>query len=314
MLPVVHSCFACFSLAAISQIASHHVRIDPQRSELWMRIVTDSTLPQPYRVCSFESRRASEMQTLLGKFQIQSTVAPSMREIPLEEHHEAIQFADRLLAGEFEIVIFMTGVGAKALLSAIEMKYDRERVLNELRQRTIIVRGPKPAAVLKEWKVPFAYRVHEPNTWRELVNMIAGVPIPVAGSSVAIQEYGKTNTELISELKKMGATVSAVPVYRWALPEDTKPMEQAIREILAGSFDAILLTSAQQIVHVLQVAEQLDIRSEFRQALKATAVISIGPTCTETVTGLGIPVMLEPLHPKMGHLVRATSDFLQSSR
>ena len=60
------------------------------------------------RVLSLESRRAAEMEQLIRKQGGEPFVAPSMREIPLTENQEAFGFAERLFAGEFEMVIFLT--------------------------------------------------------------------------------------------------------------------------------------------------------------------------------------------------------------
>ena len=43
-----------------------------------------------------------------------------MREVPLESNVEALDFADRLVRGEFDIVILLTGVGTRALLDVVE--------------------------------------------------------------------------------------------------------------------------------------------------------------------------------------------------
>ncbi len=71
-------------------------------------------------------------------------------------------------------------------------------------------------AVLREWKV-LATMAPEPNTWRELLAIIESVP----AARVAVQEYGKTNVELIDGLIAQGRAVTTVPVYQWALPLDT---------------------------------------------------------------------------------------------
>ena len=71
--------------------------------------------------------------------------------------------------------------------------------------------------------MPVTVAVPEPNTWHELLEtMDASERCPaLKGLTVAVQEYGVPNTELLQELKKRGAQVLQVPVYRWALPEDT---------------------------------------------------------------------------------------------
>src|SRR5690606_29074133 len=173
--------------------------------------------------------------------------------------------AEQLFAGRFDLVIFMTGVGARGLLEVLETRYPREQFFEALARCEIIVRDPKPASVLREWKVPFQHQVPEPNTWRELLTLL-DEKSPVAGRSVAIQEYGKPNEELYAALRERGAEVHPVQVYRWALPEETGPLEEAIRSTIAGDFDVLLFTSANQLTNVLDVAERLGCRDEWLAA------------------------------------------------
>lgn len=257
------------------------------------------------KVCSFESRRQSEMTSLIERMGAQATLAPSLREIPLESNTRALDFAMALFRGDFEIVIFLTGVGARALLDAVETRFPREQLFAALATCKIVVRGPKPAAVLKEWGVRIDHRVPEPNTWRELLETI-DAELPVERRRVAVQEYGIANPELYAGLETRGAKVTPVPVYRWELPEDLGPLQQAIRQTCEGAFDILMWTSAQQVRHVLQVAADLGIEQQWRDAAGRCVMASIGPTCSDAIRDEGLTVDFEPSHPKMGSLVKET--------
>lgn len=272
------------------------------------------------RVCSFESRKQNEMCSLIERHGGVATIAASMREVPLENNAAVFEFLNRLLAGEFDAVIFMTGVGARSLLEVVETKVERSAFFEALQCCCVIVRGPKPTAVLREWGMRIDHRAPEPNTWRELLSVIDGglnFPAPIAASSgsaesplrgrrLAIQEYGLPSSELYSELATRGASVLPVPVYRWELPTDTAPLESAIRAAVAGEFDVLLFTSAQQIRSVLEVAERIHLREPFLVATQRCRIGSIGPTCSEALRDAGLHIDLEPSHPHMGHLVRET--------
>ena len=272
------------------------------------------------RVCSFESRKQDEMRSLIERNGGVATIAASMREVPLENNVAVFEFLDRVLAGEIDVVIFMTGVGARALLEVVETKLNRATFFDSLQRCCLIVRGPKPTAVLREWGVRIDHRAPEPNTWRELLSVIdAGLsfpksaptssdasPQPLLGRTMAIQEYGLPSAELYSALTTRGVTLLPVPVYRWELPTDTAPLEAAIRATVAGEFDVLLFTSAQQIRNVLEVAERLNVRESFLAATQRCRIGSIGPTCSEALREAGLRVDLEPSHPHMGHLVRET--------
>ena len=257
----------------------------------------------PIRVLSLESRRAEEMRTLILKHGGNPTIAPSMREISLDENPEAFSFGEDLILGRIQIVVFLTGVGAKALMEVLCTRWTCNELLAALGRCVVVVRGPKPTAVLKEWGLRIDLRAPEPNTWRELLATLeAGVPLK--GQRIAIQEYGKPAPELYEALSNHGATVTRVPIYRWELPEDLFPLRHAIQQTIAGEFDVIMFTSAQQFHHVLQVAEETGQAQSWLDAAKRCLVASIGPTATETLEEGGLPVDLQPSHPKMGPLVR----------
>lgn len=255
------------------------------------------------RVLSLESRRAEEMRSLIERHGGVPTVAPSMREIPLNENQSALSFGDELLAGQIDVVVFLTGVGATALLETLCTRWPRDEILAAFGRTKIVVRGPKPTTVVRGWGLNVDHRAPEPNTWHELLNTLIA-EVPLTGKRIAVQEYGKPSDELYQELTKLGAIVQAVPVYRWDLPEDTEPLKAAIQQTIAGGFDVLLFTSAQQFHNLLSVADESGSGPQWLQAARRCVVASIGPTATETLQGGGLPVDLEPSHPKMGPLVR----------
>lgn len=257
-------------------------------------------------VASLESRRRDDMHRLIAKFGGVPFVSPSMREVPIERNREAIDFANRVMVGEINIVIFLTGVGFKHLLSAVERAVDKQRFLDALSDITTIVRGPKPAAAMRELKLTPTVTVPEPNTWRELLSAI-DAKVPVANQKVGLQEYGKSNPSLVAGLEARGAEVIPVRVYNWDLPEDIRPLEDNVRAMVAGQRDVLLLTSAHQVANLLRISADLGLEDELRVALRKMIVASIGPTTTEMLKQNDLPVDLEPSHPKMGHLVQESA-------
>ncbi len=257
------------------------------------------------RVLSLESRRAAEMARLIAGQGGVATVAPSMREVPLESNTEALNFARGLLEGAYDVVIFLTGVGTRALARVVETAYPLDRFFDALRRVTVAARGPKPAAVLREFSVPIAITAPEPNTWRELVQALAGVPLD--GRRVAVQEYGVSNPELLAALAARGAGVTRVPVYQWDLPEDTEPLRRAVRALAAGGFDVVLFTTSVQVTHLFRIAADLGLEGDVLRALQRAVLASIGPTTTEALGEHGLVPDLEPSHPKMGLLVQETA-------
>ena len=256
------------------------------------------------RIVSFESRRAIEMAELIRNYGGEPFIAPSMREISLSENNAAIDFIGQLEAGKFDVLILLTGVGTRTLVAAVASQYSCERVAAALQRVTLVARGPKPVAALKELGLTPNISVPEPNTWRDILSELDS-QADIRGRRIAVQEYGITNRELIAGLEARGAKVVRVPVYRWALPEDTAPLRAAIRRIVDGQVDMALFTNATQVDHMFHVAVEEKLDLSLRQAFSRVLIASIGPVCSEALEHFGLKADLEPEHPKMGHLMAA---------
>src|SRR5436305_448234 len=261
------------------------------------------------RVLSFESRRAQEIAQLIRNNGGEPVVAPSTREVqtPNDDEQKLIR---GILQHEFDGIIFMTGVGARALIQAAESVSTRNEFLAALGKIQVIVRGPKPAAVMREFNVPVTLAVPEPNTWHEIVKALDQNPekVPLKAKRIAVQEHGEPSPELYAALRDRGAEVVPARVYRWELPEDIEPLKQAIRNLTAQAIDIVMFTSSVQYVHALRVAEEMGLGAQFSEALKRTIVASIGPSTSQTLRENGIRVDLEPSHPKMGFLVKESAE------
>jgi uroporphyrinogen-III synthase len=259
------------------------------------------------RVASFESRMAKEMENLIRRYGGEPLIAPALREIPLEDNSAALRFGARLLTDRVDILILLTGVGTKTLFDILQTRHALSDIIAALKHTVLVARGPKPAAALKSLGLSPTLTVPEPNTWHDLIATLDAYR-PAKGLRVAVQEYGVSNRELLDALKERGAQVTAVPVYRWALPEDTRPLAKVIEAIVAGTTHVMLITNAAQIDHVMQLVERGGTTTRFKDACARMMVASIGPTASERLREYDLPVDLEPTHPKMGILVKEASE------
>lgn len=261
-------------------------------------------------VAAFESRMAAEMAALITRHGGRPHVIPALREIPLEDNPAAFRFADSLLSGQIDLLIALTGVGIASLVEVLQTQHSKAALLAALTNIPLVARGPKPVAALKALGLQPTITIPEPNTWRDILRTL-DEQRPVAGLRVAVQEYGVPATELAQGLHQRGATVIPVPVYRWALPDDLAPLRSLIRQILDGQVAVILITNAAQIDHVMRVVERDGHVAAFRTAAEKLVLASIGPTASDRLRRHGLPVDFEPSHPKMGTLVKETSEQAQ---
>ncbi|HEY6998623.1 MAG TPA: uroporphyrinogen-III synthase [Candidatus Binatia bacterium] len=258
------------------------------------------------KVVSFESRRAKEIAELVRRYGGEPITAPAMREIPLSENHAAFEILPQLEAGQFDLLILMTGVGTRTLNELLLTKHSQEKIVAALRKTRLVTRGPKPVAALKELGLQPYVTVPEPNTWREVLATIEQA-VDLQGKRVALQEYGIPNPQLVAGLQRRGASVETVAIYKWALPEDIDPLRAAIKKISNGEADVALFTNGAQVDHLFQVAIEDDSEEELRRALKNIVVGSVGPVCTEVLQQFGIEPDVVPEHPKMGSLIAAVA-------
>ena len=262
------------------------------------------------RVLALESRRGEELARLIETYGGRPVVAPAMREVPLESNQEALEFVRALLRDEFDMVIFLTGVGTRALAGVAETLGPREEYAAALRRVRVVARGPKPVAALRELGVTPNVSAPEPNTWRELLHALdaEAASQPTRGLRIAVQEYGVASEELLAGLQERGARVTRVPVYRWALPVDIAPLQAAVRALAREEIDVVLFTTSIQVSHLLQIASEMSQEVPLRTGLRRCAIASIGPTTSEELRSHGLEADLEPSHPKMGFLVKEAAE------
>jgi uroporphyrinogen-III synthase len=250
------------------------------------------------------------MASLLSRRGLQPISAPSMKEAPLDDQTQALAFGEVLLAGDCDVLVLLTGVGTRMLIDALRTRWGQAEIVAALGATTLLARGPKPVAALKALGLRPTLVAPSPNTHRELIAAIDAAPGGLlAGKRVWVQEYGRSNAELMRELGRRAAEVRAVPIYAWRLPDDIAPLRQAIALLCQGEAEAVLFTSARQLDHLLQVADQLGRRDELERALRERVVVaSIGPVTSEALRDEAIAVDVEPELPKMGQLVRALAE------
>jgi len=235
-------------------------------------------------------------------------VAPSMKELPLSDHPQALAFGKTLLSGEVDLVVFLTGVGCRTLIDILETRFPLDAIKDALQKTILVVRGPKPAGVINGLGLHPQILVPEPNTWREILNALdTSYPEGLKGMRVAVQEYGVSNPELLEGLKQRGAHITPVPVYRWTMPDDLHPLQQLLQQILKGEIPVLLITNAVQVDHMIKVLGDGTAIKQLQNVLAHMMVASIGNVASERLRQHGFPVDLEPSHPKMGILVKEAS-------
>ena len=218
-------------------------------------------------------------------------------------------FANDVMRARFDLVVLMTGVGVRLLIKLVEPSLGRDPFVQALGRARILARGPKPVAALRELGVTPWATVPSPNTWRELLSTldVRSAEMPLAGARVAVQEYGLPNPDLVGALSLRGATVVAVPIYRWAMPEDLAPLRAAVHAIVRNEIDFVLLTAGVQLVHLLRAAAELGLEPQCARAGADGDRVDRSDDVRGTPPPWP-PIDYEPSHPKMGFLVKELAE------
>jgi len=251
---------------------------------------------------------SEEGRRLLERHGASVIPAPGLKEVALGDQSPALNFGEKLMHGQVDVLLLLTGVGTRLLIDVLCTRYDRSRVLEAIQQCTLVCRGPKPVAALKGFGLKPGVVVPEPNTWRDVVATFESRRLG-KNKRGYVQEYGRSNDQLLSALEGHASTVSAVTLYGWSLPDDTRPLEAAIDAMTSGKAEVACFTAGVQVEHLFEIAQRKLVSEPLRRAMRETMVVaSIGPITTERLQEYGLSVDIEPVHPKLGHLVQAIAE------
>ena len=259
-------------------------------------------------VAILESRFGQQLVELISKRGGHPLHAPALAEVPDVDASYVAGLVRDLQARPAKIAIFQTGVGTNALFKATDSLGLTENLLALLAQMVVVVRGPKPTAALRSRSVRIDLSAKDPFTTTEVLEELQALEI--AGEQVIVQRYGGPNPQLDQALMARGAQVVDIPLYRWSLPEDTKPLVALMDALERREIDAVTVTNAAQVDNLFVLAEKLGRADALRINLNRVLVASIGPVSSDALKKFGVTVGLEPRPPKLGPLVSALEEAL----
>ena len=167
------------------------------------------------RVATLEARMTGALASL-KQTRGEPVTAPALREAPLDCAEDVRYLLDKLESGSLDVVVFQTGVGARALLKEADNQGRLDFLLDALRGITTVCRGPKPTAALRQVDVQISVGIEAPYTTKELLDALTA--LPVRGKRLMALQYGERNAALMSELAEQCETVDELPV-EWQLPD-----------------------------------------------------------------------------------------------
>ncbi|HET6151162.1 MAG TPA: uroporphyrinogen-III synthase [Polyangia bacterium] len=249
-----------------------------------------------------ESRELNQLSRLLEEQGATALRCPLVSILDAPDPAPVDAWLQRLTAGAFDDVIFLTGEGLRRLLARAARTGTRDAVVAALGRVRRITRGPKPARALHEIGLASDLPAPVP-TSRGVIDSVS--QLDLGGRRVGLQLYGTDpGAELVAFLQGAGASVDAVAPYIYAPAIDDQRARDLIAAMDDGRVDAIAFTSASQVERLWQVARTAGSEAALSAALARTRVAAIGPIVDAVLRERGVRVDILTDKPfVMKHLV-----------
>lgn len=266
------------------------------------------------RILVPESRDLDLFAGMMEQHGAETIRCPMVKILDLDDPAPAEDWLRRLLAGDFQDIILLTGEGLRRLMKVAramgqEAAGQEAEVIAAFGRTRVFVRGPKPVKALREISLGPFKSAPAPTT-EGVIESLADEDL--AGRTVGIQLYpGNPNDVLLEAVRARGGKPVAVTPYRYASDSETGSVEAAIREMAAGRIDFVAFTASPQVRRLHEVAEACGLADDFREAFRKTRIAAVGPVVAEAVEAAGGTVAVSPQSTfHMKPLVNAIRDLL----
>jgi uroporphyrinogen-III synthase len=262
-------------------------------------------------VAILEHRFTKEFSTLFERLGATVYACPLLMEKPVENREELQDFVRQVIAGSFDMMIFLTGVGARFLVAEADSMGVKENFLKALGNLVVVVRGPKPVNALRQLSVRIDVIPENPTT-EGVIEALRNRDLQA--KRVGVQLYGTPNPQLVSALEAKGAAVTPVQVYAYGTASDLTAVSALIGRILDGQVRVVAFTSAPQVRLLFEFAAQMNMVDPLEQALRTRVIIaSIGEVTSRALAERNLTPAIVPAQSKMGALVQAVSDYFNKA-
>jgi uroporphyrinogen-III synthase len=260
-------------------------------------------------VAILEHRFTKEFSTLFEKLGATVDACPLLEEKPVENRDELQTFVRHVLDGGLDMMIFLTGVGARFLIAEADSIGVKDDFIETLRKLTIVVRGPKPVAALRQIGLQADITPQTPTT-EGVIEALKSQDLNAR--RIGVQLYGTPNPQLVSALEAQGATVIPIQVYAYGAAADLAAVKEFIGRIIDGQIKVIAFTSAPQVGMLFDFAGQLGSTDALASALQTRlTVASIGEVTTRALQARGVTPKIVPAQSKMAALVQAVREHFE---
>lgn len=255
-----------------------------------------------YTIGVTADRRADEQMRLLAGRGAQCLHGPVIKTHPVDTDDAIREATESVIEQPPDLLVLTTGLGVRSWLEAADALQLGEALTDVLHRTELYARGPKANGALVTagfdvaWTAPRA-------RYDDVLEAFAARG--VQGARVAVQLDGAGASELCGRIASLGATVVAIPVYRWSLPEDTGSAERLIRAAVERRVDAVTFTAQPAVENFFEIAGHMGALDALDEAIHSDVVmVCVGPVCALGFQKHGYDPPLVPERHRLGAMVQ----------
>lgn len=248
-------------------------------------------------------KQTYELTKLISKLGGKPYVVPTVEIKPQRNKRLITQLFNKILNEQTDFLIFMSVNGVISLIGCLEKIRLKAKFLNKMSKTTIITVGPKTRIELEKHgiKVNLVPKKYSSEGIVEILKKM-----DLREKTAVIPRSNRSRGYLTQELKKLGANVLEVPIYKCTPSADDSKILAFINDLLNGKIDVVTFTSSFTAINLFKKACEHISADDLRKCLRKAVIAAIGPVTQKTLEELGIKVDVIPRK----HTIEAMMDSL----
>jgi uroporphyrinogen-III synthase len=263
-----------------------------------------------FRIGVTAARKVEEQVQLLERRGAEVEWAPALSTEPNQVDDAALRAAtEEVLSAPVDLFLATTGIGMKAWFTAADSWGLLEPLTSALGEAEILARGPKSVGALRRFGLRELW-APDSECFDDVLAHLRGQSL--SGKRIVVQEHGQSLSMVAHALRRQGASVTTVTVYRVAPAPDPAPMFAMIDLVADRKLDAVTFTSAPAVAAMMEAAFSVGRRDELVGAFQADVVAAcVGPVTSAAFEMWGVPTIY-PERSRLAAMVKQLETELPS--
>lgn len=263
-----------------------------------------------YRIGVTAARKVDEQVGLLERRGADVVWAPALSMDPNRVDDASLRAATLdVLARPVDLFLATTGIGMRTWFDAADSWGLLPALLESLDRAEILARGPKSVGALRRRGLRELW-APDSECFDDVLAHLRGRPLD--GMRIVVQEHGQSLSMVAHALRRQGADVTTVTVYRVASAEDPGPMFRLVDQVADRALQAVTFTSAPAVAAMMEAAGSTGRRDDLIGAFQADVLAAcVGPVTAAAFEMWGVPTVF-PDRSRLGAMVKQLETELPS--